>query len=207
MRESNARPHQVSGSSRALALLGGARAGERGAIEELFQLLLPRVRKIVALRMGCRESELWEREDLVQETLLDAFRGLEAFEPRHEGALCHWLASLVQNNLTDHSRRRKAQKRDVRRTVRPREDNSTVLSDSVLGTERDTPSRVAQAHELEQRVELALLSLDGRQRRAIELRKLCSFSFEEIAAELGFGSASSARSLYSRAMSELATRL
>jgi DNA-directed RNA polymerase specialized sigma24 family protein len=41
----------------------------------------------------------------------------------------------------------------------------------------------------------------------IELRKLCELSFEEIAKELEFSSASSARSLFSRAMSELAERL
>jgi RNA polymerase sigma factor (sigma-70 family) len=164
------------------------------------------VRKIVALRMGCRETDLWEREDLVQETLLDAFRSLEGFEARGDGALCHWLARLVQNNLIDQARRGKAQRRDERRRVR-RGERSTVLTDSVLGSDRATPSKLAQASETELQVEEALLALDERQRRAIELRKLCELSFEKIATELGLGTASSARSLYSRAMAELAKRL
>jgi len=190
-----------------LALVAKTRNGDTRATEELFELLLPRVRKIVALRMGCRESELWEREDLVQETLLDAFRSLERFEARHEGALCHWLATLVQNNLNDHRRRRKAQKRDVRRIVRRRSERSTLLSDSVFGADSNTPSRIAAAGELEERVESALLAMDEPKRRAIEMRKLCELSFEEIARELGLGGASSARSLYSRALAELADRL
>ena len=63
--------------------------------------------------MGCRESELWDREDLVQKSLLEAFRALETFADEREGALAHWLATPVQNNLTDHQRRRKARKRDI----------------------------------------------------------------------------------------------
>jgi len=164
------------------------------------------VRRIVALRMGCRESELWDREDLVQETMLDAFRSLDDFEDRHESALCHWLATLVQNNLRGHQRWRKAVKRDARR-VRRAKGRSTVLTDTVLGHDSTTPSRIAQAAELERQVETALLALDERQRRVIELRKLCELTFEEIAKELEFSSASSARSLFSRAMSELAERL
>ena len=82
-----------------------------------------------------------------------------------------------------------------------------MLTDSVLGHDSTTPSRLAQAAELERQVETALLGLDERQRRVIELRKLCDFSFEDIAKELGFSSPSSARSLFSRAMSELAERL
>ena len=188
------------------ALVARAQAGDRSATEHLFERLLPRVRRIVALRMGCRETELWDREDLVQETLYDALRALESFEDRSEGALSHWLSTLVQNNLSDHMRRRKAAKRDARRVERRRE-GSTFLTDSVFGHESTTPSRVAQAAESERRLEGALLALEERHRRVIELRKLCELSFEEIALELGLGTASSARSLLSRAMSALADRL
>lgn len=189
-----------------LQLLASARAGDRRALDELFARLLPRVRAVVALRMNCRETDLWEREDLVQETLLDAFRSLPSFEVRGEGALIHWLARLVQNNLADHARHRNALRRDEGRRVR-RTDRSTVLTDSVLGVEGATPSQFAQADETEERVETALLALEERQRRVIELRRLCELSFEEIATELGLGGASSARSLYSRALAELAQRM
>lgn len=165
------------------------------------------MRQIAALRMGCRETELWESEDLVQETLLDAFRALERFEVKSEGALCSWLATLVKNNLTDHARHRRAGRRDARRVLRPKREDTSLLTDSVLGTDSNTPSRYAQATEMESRLETALLALDERQRRVIELRKLCELSFEDIATELGFTSASSARSLFSRAMGRLAEAL
>ncbi len=202
----SARTTPASLPVRTQALLAQAKKGDRSATEELFERLLPRVRRIVALRMVCRESELWDREDLVQETLIDAFRSFDGFEDRSDGALCHWLATLVHNNLRGHQRWRKAAKRDARRVQRPK-NRATVLTDSVLGHDSTTPSRIAQAAELEQQVETVLLGLDERHRRVIELRKLCELSFEEIAKELEFSSASSARSLFSRAMSELAERL
>lgn len=186
----------------------GAQAGDRPSVEALFIRLLPRVRTLAAHRMGLRESELWEREDLVQETMLDAFLALDGFIDRKEGALLNWLATLVHNNLTDHQRWRKARKRgegmvDIQAATR----NSRVLSDSVFGVDRTTPQDLAQAAELELKLEEALLALDDSKRRVIELRKVCKFSFEEIAKELGFTSASSARSLFSRAMAELAEQL
>lgn len=186
----------------------GAQAGDRPSVEALFIRLLPRVRTLAAHRMGLRESELWEREDLVQETMLDAFLALDGFIDRKEGALLNWLATLVHNNLTDHQRWRKARKRgegmvDAQAATR----NSRVLSDSVFGVDLTTPQDLAQAAELELKLEEALLALDESKRRVIELRKVCKFSFEEIAKELGFTSASSARSLFSRAMAELAEQL
>lgn len=188
-------------------LVVAAQGGDREAAEELFRRLLPRVRKSVALRMGCRERELCDREDIVQETMLDAVRALAGFEQRSEGALCHWLATLVQNNLTDHHRRRQAKKREAVRVHPAASRNSHVLSDSVFGVDRVTPGDHVEAAELERRLEEALLALGERERRVIELRKLCELSFDEIARELGLGTASSARSLFSRAMAELSKRL
>lgn len=199
MKPASGRSHPPS--TRRLVI--AAKTGDRAAAEELFARLLPRVRKSVALRMGCRERELWDREDLVQETLLDAFRALEDFEHEKEGALCHWLATLVQNNLTDHQRRRTARKRDAARIDPGASRNAHVLSDSVFGVDRVTPRDHLEAAELERRLEEAMLALGERERRVIELRKLCDLSFEEIAKELGLGTASSARSLFSRAMAEL----
>lgn len=193
-------------ASESMILLERARGGDRAAAEELFHRLIPKVERIVALRMGRRISELWDQDDVVQETLKDAYKGLGSFEMRHEGALCHWLATLVHNNLLDHQRRQRAAKRDGKR-VAPPTGSSTPLAASVFGHDSTTPSRIAEAAELEERIEQALLSLDERQRRVIELRKLCDLSFEEIAAELGLTQASSARALYSRAMSALAERI
>ena len=187
-------------------LLAAAQAGDLQARDALFARLSPRVFKIAALRMGCRESDLWDSEDLAQETLTDALLSLGSFVPRHEGALIHWLATLVQNNLTDHQRRRKSAKRGAGWT--PYESkSSTILTDSVFGVQTVTPQDCALAAEQEQHLHEALLRLDEPKRFVIIQRKLCGLSFEEIAAEMGFSSPSSASALLSRALAELAESL
>ena len=66
---------------------------------------------------------------------------------------------------------------------------------------------MARVDELVERIELAVISLPERERRAFVMRRLCELSFEEIAVELELGGASSARSLYARALGRLSSRI
>lgn len=186
-------------------LIARAQRGDRTAEDQLFARYLARVRQLVSLRMGRRSLDIAELDDAVQETLLDAFRGLERFEPRSEGAFVNWLATLAENNLRDQARRARTRKREHVRTGMAHD--SSVLTVSVLAGNVPTPSQVAQARETEARLERALLELPERQRRAVELRCLCGMDFGEIAEQLALGSESSARSLFSRAMGALSTRI
>ncbi len=60
---------------------------------------------------------------------------------------------------------------------------------------------------MEERLEAALLQLESRHRRVIDLRRLCGFSYEEIAKEMNLGSEATARSLFARALNKLACLL
>ena len=181
--------------------------GDKAAVEALFSRYYPRVCQIVALRMGRTMQQFGDLEDIAQESMLDALRGLASFEHRSEGTFRNWLACVVENNLRDEARKMQAQRRGGGR-VRPRAAyNSSVLRDSVFPGKEATPSQHAAAAELMEKVEKAMLALPERERRAIELRKLCEMSYEELAAELGLGSAASARSLLARAMSRLSSQL
>lgn len=188
-------------------LLTIARGGNEQAQQELFRQLLPRVRKIVALRMGCREDELCGRDDFVQETLKEAFVALPALRVQHEGALCHWLAASVENNIRDHQRRRFAQKRDIGRKQEPAPGGASSLSLALFGIDPNTPSRFAQAHEMEQAIQSCLRAMPSMKRRVIEMRSLRGMEWNEITKELGLGAESSARSLYSRSLAELSEKL
>lgn len=48
-----------------------AQDGDRAALETLFTRYLPRVRRIVAARMGCTLAGFAVEDDVVQESLLD----------------------------------------------------------------------------------------------------------------------------------------
>jgi hypothetical protein len=63
----------------------GAKSGDRKSLEDLFARYLPKVRRIVALRLGCTLRDFAAYEDMVQEGLLRAFEKLEQFQELSEG--------------------------------------------------------------------------------------------------------------------------
>ena len=176
-------------------------------MEELFARYLPRVRQMVALRMGRKLSAMEDSEDLVQEALMAAFKGLDRFEHRSVGSFRHWLTRLAENRIRDQARHATAEKRGGKHVLVGDPYESGVLAQTVLRTAGETPSQAAQAHELEQQLEAALLQLGERDRRTIVMRRVAGMEFEEIATELDLAGASVARSLFARALQKLSERL
>lgn len=190
-----------------LHLVRRSQDGDTAARDELFRRILPRLRHAVALRLGKRVREVVEDEDIVQETLLDAHTQLGAFVPRSDGALMHWLATIAENKIRSRVRREHAQKRDVGRNLQPVHNAEASLSSFLFVSQEPSPSSVAGGRELEELLEEAILALDDRSRRAIDLRGLCGMSYEELAAEFGLADAASARAFYSRVTLKLARQI
>jgi RNA polymerase sigma factor (sigma-70 family) len=188
---------------RTISLLRAARAGDAEARERLFARYLPRVRQIVALRIGKRLRQLGEIEDIVQEVLLKILGGLEQLEPRSEAHLRNWLARCVENQVIDHARGLSREKRGGGRVLRFSDLDSGVLRSSLLDAGVSTPSEHAQASELAQRFEDALLSMASHHRELIILRAVCGMSFEDLADELGLSTPGAVRVAYSRALRRL----
>ena len=80
-------------------LVLAAQGGDRDALEGLFRRYLPRVRQIVALRLGYSLRDFADSEDLVQEALLNVFRNLDRFGARSEGRFRYWLTRCVANSM------------------------------------------------------------------------------------------------------------
>lgn len=190
-----------------LAQVRAARAGDRSALDQLFTRYLPWVLDTVALRLGRRRQDCADIEDLVQESLLDAFRAIERFQERSEGSFRHWLARIVENNVVDRERRRRAQKRGAGRERVFRDVYETSLDGPDVRGRDATPSQVAGQRENEQLVEAALLQLPQRTREILILRDRCDMAFEEVAAAMELGSAESARTTYRRALQAFAAAL
>ncbi|MCA8956947.1 MAG: sigma-70 family RNA polymerase sigma factor [Planctomycetes bacterium] len=165
-------------------LLSGAQAGDPGAAEELFRRYLPRVRRIVAARMGSRLAELVELDDILQETFLDACRSPSGWRGCTLGSFYNWLARSVENNIADQWRRARAAKRGSMRVRHFADLGATTHREAAFAGGGETPSRVLGNRELDARLERALLLLRDEFREVVILRILCEMSFEEIAAEL-----------------------
>jgi RNA polymerase sigma-70 factor (subfamily 1) len=191
------------GSARTFELVRAAQAGDRRALEDLFARYLPRVRQIVALRMGRRLRELEDVDDVAQDVLLKAFQGLERFEQRSEGAFRNWLAACVECEIADKARRAGARKRGGGKVRRFADCESGLLISSVFAGREPTPSAVARARELAERIEEALIALPRHHREVVILRNLCEMSYEEIAETMALGSAQTARKAVSRALRKL----
>jgi RNA polymerase sigma-70 factor (ECF subfamily) len=192
---------------RTLQLFDAARRGDRRAVEDLFARYLPRVRRIVSLRMGRKLLGFTEHEDLAQETLLRVFRGLEQFEANSEGSLRYWISQCVERAIADCARRLVAKKRGEGNVVRFGDRGTEAPLSSIFAGKGPTPSSVAASREREERIEEALLALPPHHREIINLRFFCEMSFSEIADTLKIGSEATARKALFRAVGKLKERL
>jgi len=182
--------------------LCAAQAGDAEALETLFARYLPRVRAMVAARMGRTPRQMVDVEDLVQETLQDALLALQAIDPRSEGLFAHWLARCVENNVRDALRRQGAARRGGGQTRRFA-DLDRSLSESLFPGRELALSQVLQGRELEERIDEALARLGARYREVIVLRARCGLSHEEVAEAMQLRRANTANVLFLRARARL----
>jgi RNA polymerase sigma-70 factor (ECF subfamily) len=139
--------------------------------------------------------------DLVQESFLEAQRGIGNFQGASAGELLAWLRQILLRNVADFTRRyREAAARRVDR------EQVLVSPDDSLGTavvaNEPSPSELASAGERAQLLFAAIQRLPDDQRRAVLLRYQGNLSFEEIGATLN-RSADAARKLWFRAVENL----
>ena len=86
-------------------LLERVKAGERGASDELFARYLPSLERWAHGRLPGWARDVAETSDFVQDTVLEAFKRLERFEYRGEGALRAYLRQVLLNRIRREFRR------------------------------------------------------------------------------------------------------
>src|SRR5438128_11498962 len=82
-----------------------ARDGDRLAVEALLERSLPGLKRWAHGRLPAAARGALDTGDLVQETALHVLRRLDAFEPRHVGAMQAYLRQAVLNRIRDEVRR------------------------------------------------------------------------------------------------------
>jgi RNA polymerase sigma-70 factor (ECF subfamily) len=201
----------VAGDALDEATLARARAGDDEAFRELTD---PHRRE---LQLHCYRilGSMQDAEDLVQETLLAAWRSLERFEGR--ASVRSWLYRIATNRclnvLRDRSRRpRELQAMDdpPRPTRRTEPIWLEPYPDVLLEEIPDRSPGPAARYEARESIELAfIVALQGlppRQRAALVLRDVLGFRTAEIAAMLESGEAS-VKGALQRARAALEARL
>jgi RNA polymerase sigma-70 factor (ECF subfamily) len=182
-----------------VTLLERWNTGDEEALGLLVDRYLPRVRRLVQLRMGQRLRQKAESGDVVQDAMLQFLR----YSPRFQVSSGRQFAALVQriveNVLRDrhdwYARRRREMDREC-----PLPASSVLqLTSSRTGP---APSEVALRHERQALVRLGLDLLRPADREVIVLREYDGLSFEEISAQLGIAEAA-VRMRLSRALTRL----
>lgn len=138
--------------------------------------------------------DLAETQDLVQETVIKAFRQIERFEARGEGALQAYLRQALLNRIRS----------EIRRAGR---HGPAGELDPETETPDPSPLELAIGREAVERYEAALGRLRPADREAIIGRFELGLSHDELAEALGKPTANAARMAVERALFRLAREM
>ncbi len=177
-------------------LLRRARQGDDEALNDLFRRHAAPLRRWARGRLPQWTRDLRDTEDLVQETLVQTLRRIDAFEPRHEGALQAYLRQALTNRIRD----------EVRRVHR--HPGVEGLDDADYHPDAGaSPLEEAIGREAMERYETALQRLRPEERDIIVARVEMQQPYQQIAQMYGKSSSDAARMAVSRALVRLAEEM
>jgi RNA polymerase sigma-70 factor, ECF subfamily len=177
-----------------LHLIERARAGDELALSRLFARHLKPLQRFASGRLPKWARDVADTDDLVQDTLLQTFKRIGAFDPRQPGALQAYLRQAVLNRIRDELRRK------------GRRPDMTGLDDVELTTAQ-SPLEQAIGRESVERYESALDRLKPEEREAIIARLEMGYSYDELAEMLGKPTGDAARKFAQRALVRLAEEM
>jgi len=172
-------------------LLASAQAGDGQKLGHLLQLYRNYLTVLATTQLDARLRKRVSPSDLVQETMLSAYRDFEQFRGNSEPELLAWLRKILINCLYHaYEVHMQAKRRDVRRDVSLEEvnkvlDRSVVRLAHVLADKGASPSACVAQRERGVAMADQLAKLRREYRDVIVLRNLQGLSFDEIAVQLG----------------------
>lgn len=143
-----------------------ARPSHRG--DRFAELVIPEIPALGKAALSMTGSEA-AAEDLVQDTLLRAYRGLDRFDGRHPRA---WLLTIMRNARSNSARRRRPEL-----LVDP--DVPAALADP--GPLGRSPEDIVVDDTFDAVVHSAFLALPSNLRRVLELVDVGGMSYREVA--------------------------
>ncbi len=150
-------------------LVAAAKAGDRGAFEELVRRTYADTFTLARRLTGDAE----DARDVTQDVYLRAWRGIGSF--RGEAQFSTWLYRITANTANTHLRKRS----------RSRAEPLNEFNDPAETRFDASPVAAFEVAEMQQRVSKAIDALPEKLRSVVVLRDVYELSHEAIADELG----------------------
>jgi RNA polymerase sigma-70 factor (ECF subfamily) len=185
-------------------LIREARRGDQTVLADLLQQYRNYLLLLARLRVGSRLRVKVDESDLVQETLLQAWRSFGGFRGHSEQELMQWLRCILARTVVDQMRHHGADKRNMalEQQLQRELDQSSRLMDVALRDREPSPSQNAVRHEWAKILADAMATLPADYQQVITLRHLEGMTLVQIAARLG-RSADSIQKVWTRALMQL----
>ncbi len=152
-----------------------------------FEAFRDYLRVLAEVELNRKLRRRLDPSDLVQETMLKAYKASEAEGDRvrkqSEAQRAAWLRTILANTLADAARDHRRDKRDIRRdrSLEQALEESSSRLDALLVSAESSPSQKASREELVLRLAGAFASLPEDQRRALLLQRFEGLSIADVA--------------------------
>jgi len=171
-------------------LLRRAKKGDEHALDTLMARYRPRLERWASGRLPRYARSLLDTGDLVQETLMKAFQGLDRIEVRGPGVFQAYIRQAILNRIKDQVRWARS---------RPAAEMPEQLEDHAA-----SPLEQAIGADTLERYERGMAELNDEERRLVHLRVELDLPYDEIAPLTERSSSDAARMATQRALRKLA---
>ncbi len=151
-------------------LIRASLSGDRRAFETLYHKYQSQIYGTLAQRISDRDTV----DDLMQDTFFRAYRSLHTF--KGQAAFSTWLTQIALNVYRSHLRSQQVRQNWVYQTEDP-EIVRNVIRDIIPGT---LPDQIVEKRERIELVHQSIQNLPERYRKAMWLRYVMDWSYEEI---------------------------
>jgi RNA polymerase sigma-70 factor (ECF subfamily) len=158
-------------------LVEKVKGGDQEAFSGLFEKYSRRLAVLIYYKLGAELRGTREVDDILQETLLRAFRDLGQFHYRAPGSFLKWLSTIADHVIVDAARYEGRERRKAAEVV--------PLSQAPELADTKTPSRLLAQKEGIARLLERLDALPEDYRLAIVLAKIEGLSTAELAERMG----------------------
>ncbi|MFK7769837.1 MAG: sigma-70 family RNA polymerase sigma factor [Mariniblastus sp.] len=176
-------------------------ASQSGYLAE-FQ---PWLRLMAGLQLDSKWDRKFDASDIIQQTLLEAWKAEPNFEGDTKGQRIAWLRTILGRVISRQIRHYTGnEKRDPARELALQNslNQSSMMLERMVTADEETPSVHADNREQQMIIADVLEALDEDHRRVIVLRNLQGLSHAEVAIKLG-RTESAVRMLWLRALKQL----